>query len=197
MSDQPAEVEVEAVDIGEMVNRERVHSIFEARTECRQYRTKAKAQDGDDYTPLYRSALESFIREVEPLLKQTEDGQELWSERAFGAAPIAPEHKKPRDTTQPRQINLVGLKSLFELECPAMFEIEIVEKSPRRKAGEKVKPVTVSWDVPFWALDEMFAAVNTHLSDLGFGIALDEAGKQTKLDDDLIAEVEKWRRENL
>jgi len=46
-------------------------------------------------------------------------------------------------------------------------------------------------------LDRMHSEVNGYLSKVGFGIEIDESDSRTKLDDDLLNEVEQWRRANL
>jgi hypothetical protein len=82
------EVEMETVGVDEMVRQERVRSIFQSKRDCREARTKASNEvaigDADAGAIIYRNALETYIREVEPLFSQTKKGRRYWSEYDFG-----------------------------------------------------------------------------------------------------------------
>lgn len=214
---EPDEIEVETVDADEMIRRERIRGLFDARTEVRDTRLEVKQQSRGHETQagnsIYRAALESYVREAQPLCTQTTAGQKLWNEKDFGSLTLEPplvEYEgdtnamriEGTDTTvttrpTPKKVDVVGLKSLFEISPPFVVDFEIQRGAVT--AGPRVTTETVELDksIPFYILDEMFAATNAYLAELGIGIDVQEGTNQTKVDDSLIEEVEKWRRENL
>lgn len=217
-SDAAGEVNVEPVGIDEMVRQERVRSIFDARNTCRKQRTKAKRAsavgEADAAPVIYQTALESYIREVEPLFSQTKKGQRYWSEYQFGTMQVTPDikFKTSRDGQRrtlkqtgsvlkgdipKRVVEISGLKSLFELGSPMVFDMECNVRSRGMSRGESVETVTVQESIAVGILDEMYAVTNGYLGEIGFGVEVGKAKQHTKLDDDLLDEVEQWRRENL
>jgi hypothetical protein len=97
----------------------------------------------------------------------------------------------------PKEVDVTGLKSLFDIESPIVATFEFESPARGRGRGSTMESVTVPESIPYHILDEMFATTNGYLAELGLGIEIDETDKQTKIDDDLIREVEQWRRENL
>jgi hypothetical protein len=193
-------LDVETVGIDEIVRQERVRSIFEARKVCREKRLEAK-ENGD--RSLYRDALEGYIREVESLFQQTEDGKQYWNAYDFGTMVLTPhksdtrEYDEIRSVSKKHEVDFTGLVSLFEVGDPMVRETEIYVPHPGRGRGTTVERIVFARRVPFKTLDAMFSATNSYLSEIGFGVQVDKAQQNTKLDDDLMEEVEQWRRENL
>lgn len=216
-TEKPSQVDVETVGIDEMVRQDRVRSIFDARNTCRERRTKAKTNSGlgevGEWSVIYRTALESYIREVEPLIAQTQDGMALWNETDFGVLDLTPKHSEVGGTKRQtgrippekiidapgrsREVAIRGLGALFELDTPHRATFEIALPGKRRGRADRRDLVTVERDVPIGILDSMYASVNAYLGEIGFGVEVGEAQQHTKLDDDLLDEVEQWRRENL
>jgi len=215
-ADEPARLDVKAVGVDEIVRQERVRAIFNAREDCREKRTKAKNHlsvgEPGTWSVIYRNALETYIREVQPLLAQTDKGKAYWGHMGFGVMDVHPQYGDIPSSNKngavpeemiidsddtPSRIRLEGLRSLFDMATPYRCEFEVALKQKRLGRGTTVKPVTVERHVPIRALDQMFSVVNGYLSEIGFGIQVDQAQQNTKLDDDLIEEVEQWRRENL
>lgn len=213
-----AGVDVEPVGVDEMVRQERIRSIFDARQVCRQKRTEAKKHasvgESDKASVVFRSPLESYVREVEPLFKQTPEGKTYWDEHNFGQITLKPEAKPCPGNTDKwslasnddailngppsgRKIPVRGVNSLFELSPPITAEFTVSTTRSGLDRGTTAVTENVWRQIPMSILDEMFAVTNAYLSELGFGIDIQEGEKKTKLDDDLINEVEKWRRENL
>lgn len=216
--DESDGVKVKPVGIDEMVRQERVRSIFDARNTCRKQRTKAKRASalGEDAAApiIYQTALESYIREVEPLFSQTENGRQYWTEHKFGTMHVSPdvEYKSnshgqyvvlnqtgskiageiPQTTVEVR-----GLKSLFELGSPMSFQMDCITQARGRGRGNSRERITVEKALSVDILDEMYAVTNGYLGEIGFGVEVGKAEQHTKLDDDLLDEVEQWRRENL
>lgn len=212
----PAEVEMQTVGVDEMVRQERVRSIFESKRSCRDARTKAsnEAAIGDVNAGLivYRNALETYVREVEPLFAQTEAGRRYWSDYDFGEVDLRPRYENieeiyrgsgvvedadpvDRDTAI---LQLRGLRSLFETDTPIKVPFKIFTKHKKKSRSGLSMVETVSHNnIPLRTLDRMYAVTNGYLAEIGFGVEVGKAEQHTKLDDDLLDEVEAWRRENL
>ena len=210
------EVEMETVGVDEMVRQERVRSIFDAKKRCREARTKASNEaaigDSNAGAIIYRNALETYIREVEPLFSQTDKGRRYWSEYDFGEIDLRPRYEnvkesrrdsgvvkkaEPIDRDSPH-LQLRGLRSLFECDTPITIAFHVVVKNRKRRDSNLTGVETVSHNnIPLRALDKMYAVTNGYLAEIGFGVEVGKAEQHTKLDDDLLNEVEAWRRENL
>jgi hypothetical protein len=195
------EIDVEAVGTDEIVRQERVRSIFEARKMCRERRLVAKEEDDQS---IYRDALEGYVREVQPLLTQTEKGRSYWNTHDFGTIELTPHRNDLPESCDEinavidkQQLAFTGLVSLFNAGDPIYREASVRVPSPGRGRGDVIKTVAFARHIPFDILDSMFSVTNTYLSQIGFGVEVDQTQKNTKLDDDLMKEVEQWRRENL
>ena len=215
--DAPTDIEVEPVDIDDLVNTRRVRSLFDAREDCRKMRTEAKmktdGRGGEAAATAYRNVLESYVRECEPLFAKTESGRRYWTEYRFGKFKIKPTTEEiPGDgpgrriagsgeqiINEPDEntVDVRGLNSLFQMSSPAVVRVQIRKRSKRLSEGYTAKNITAERQIPFDILDRMYSAVNSYLNELGLGIDIQEGEQQTKVDDDLLNEVEAWRRENL
>jgi hypothetical protein len=195
--DTPADVEVEAVDVGEAARNERVRSLFEARDRVREIRTETKLQRSGRETKRgaaeYRAALETYVREAQPLLEKTTRGRELWSDETLGvvtvsldtesfdgdtnALKIAGTDRQISHDPGPVEVEVTGLKTLFGPGRPIQAEIPIpvpqVSLGRRPNQRQRSEPYTVSRDLPFDILDEIFSATNSYLADIGLGIEVE------------------------
>lgn len=204
---EPA-VEFEAVDVDEIVRQERVRSIFDSRRTVREVRLEAKT--GREPIDSFRVALEGYVREVEPLFAQTEDGQHYWRNRHYGNIVVEPTveemvgdtNKKQladgtRVVTEPeaRTVRVHGLNSLFQDNMAVEIEVEV--PTVRRGKQTESKTVPVSPELPLSVLDEMYSGVNSYLAQIGFDVEVGKAEQHTKFDDDLVEELRDWREENL
>ena len=198
MNDE-AEVSVEAVDTEDMIRRERLKSIFDARAECREVRRKTQnlVSSEKEATYLanshYRHALETYIREVESLLSQTEEGRQYWTEHEFGKMTVKPAfemasvgdgrpRRKLRQTGSylkrdppEEEIEFVGLKTLFETSSPITFEADCYVDSQAFGEGLEVETVQVETQINFHILDRMYATVNGYLSKIGIDVEIGKA----------------------
>lgn len=215
--DAPTDVEVEPVDIDEIVNTRRVRSLFDAREDCRKMRTEAKmktdGRGGEAAATAYRNVLESCVRECEPLFAKTDNGRRYWTDYRFGTFEIKPTTEEiPGDgpgrriagsgeqiinEPEANTVDVRGLNSLFQLASPTAVQVQVRQRSKRLGEGYTAKNITAERQIPFDILDRMYSAVNSYLNELGLGIDIQDAEQQTKVDDDLLNEVEAWRRENL
>jgi len=163
--DDDPEVDFEAVDVDELVRQERVRAIFDAKRECREYRLESQRyQKEDPHTAsmLYRNALESYIREVEPLFAQTENGRAYWSRHDFGTVDLRPRGESQDldasdmvDGPGAAEIRVRGLGALFELSPPFRVTWDVVRRSNRLGKKLTSKNVDVDREVPFHILDDM------------------------------------------
>lgn len=216
------EVEIAAVDVDEIVRQERVRAIFQARSDCRKTRRKAKElhreaqvnrrMDNDRGLRLFRDAVEGYVREVEPLFAQTDVGQDYWRNRHFGDILVAPSAQDiagdtngkrlpdgTRVTADPesRKIPVHGLNTLFQPDGKMSVELEIEVPSRRRGNRTELKEIAFSPELSMGVLDEMYSGVNSYLSEIGFEVEIGKAQQHTKFDDDLVDELREWREENL
>jgi len=133
-------MDVEPVGVDEMIRRDRVKAISDARKTARKARLEAndqKAKGEDDYgIRLYRAAVEGYLREVEPLFKKTETGRRLWDEKRYGVIQVTPQPEDfPGDTSatkqfEQKQIPIEGLNALFEMSPPFRMEFHYVKNGP-------------------------------------------------------------------
>lgn len=218
MTDDVLEVEtIEDATTETASDEERLRDIFQARRTVRKQRMRAKnvrgTRDERVGRRMYRAAVEGYAREAEPLLIQTDSGQELWSDRNFTAFSVGPDFIKRIDSSVFYEINgekyqvknerdmrevtiePTGVKSLFSLGDPIQIEYKFEEKIGLSRTTTRRE--TVRAQIPPEVLDEIVSALNLELADMGISINVDEETGQTKIDSSLIQEVETWRRENL
>jgi hypothetical protein len=193
------DIPVEAVDAEDMIRRERYRAIFEARRECRDIRRKTQNLVSSDKEATYianshyRHAIETYIREVESLLSQTEEGRRYWSDYDFGTMTVRPavetsstgdgqSRKKLvrtgsylRRSPPEREVELVGLKCLFETSSPLTFEADCYVDGHAFGEGLDVETVNVETQIDFHTLDEMYAVVNGYLSKIGLDVEIGKA----------------------
>lgn len=192
--DSEHDVEVEAVDVDEMVRRKRLRSIFQAQSDCREARTNAKNRRAAGETEvarvMFRSALETYVREVEPLFSQTEQGRKYWTEYDFGSVVVSPEVEQKRsrrrgggsrktlaktgsqiaDEVPSKEFDLTGLGCVFDVPSPISFEAECLVTSSGWDNSYDMETVTVTRHLPINKLDEMYAVTNGYLGEIGIGI---------------------------
>lgn len=198
MATDPKEIKVE--DPEDYSTSTRLQQIYDARRELRemrrqasQYRHSGVSNDGKmRAVQYYRSAVESYLLEVDTLLRQHDPGPKLWSEKHYGTVRINPpgDFQEKRGyyqaanlkrngnlplkvTTVPdaKEVDIVGLKWLFEAQSPieAAFEYDVHSHTygETYTAGAKA---CVSWTT----LNQMVSDVNSFLGDLGIGLDIDE-----------------------
>lgn len=197
MSSDPREVEVE--DPEDYSTSTRLQQIYDARRELREMRRQAAQHrhSGGNQAKMravqyYRSAVESYLLEVDTLLRQHDPGPQLWSKKHYGTVTIRPpgdfEKKrgyyratnikrdgnlplKVKTIPDPKQVEIVGLKWLFKAESPvkAAFEYD-VHSNTFGETHTKVARAYVSWTT----LNQMVSDVNSFLGELGIGLSVDE-----------------------
>ena len=196
MSADDDTIPVEAVDTEDMVRNRRLRAIFDAKSECREVRRKVQTLVSDDERATYsatshfRHALETCIREVEPLFSQSEAGRRYWTQYDFGELYVSPaveytssperdrgQHRKQIQTGSylvedppEKRVDLTGLECLFELPSPVVYDADCMVESSAFGEGNTLETVQVKRQIDFQTLDEMYAVVNGHLAELGLDI---------------------------
>jgi hypothetical protein len=199
MSDPRA---VEINDPDDFSTSSRLQQIYQARQELRQMRQEAaqhRKQHPAKAVMFYRTAVESYLMELDTLFTQNDDGRELWNRKQYGTVTIAPpgsyepaphtarawrvegigDHNNNNNNNAltieskptPKAVELTGLKSLFKTDSPirVKFELETTEKLTAQTVS-----VGAHGYVPWTSLNQMVMDANSYVSDLGIGLDIDE-----------------------
>jgi hypothetical protein len=191
---------VEIDDPDNYTTSTRLQQIFEARRQLREIRREASSYRHSGVgkrqkmraVQYYRSGVESYLLEVDTLLREHDPGPALWSKKHYGTVTIQPPGKfteklgyyvaeniergpnqplKVSSLPEPKQIDIVGLKWLFETESPiqATFEFDIQSHT----IGETYT-TTASAVMSWTTLNSMVSDVNSFLGELGIGLDVDD-----------------------
>lgn len=183
MSEQPAEVAIN--DPEDYSTSTRLKQIYQARRELRSMRQEAAAHrhnHPDNALSYYRTAIESYLMELDTLFERNEEGRRLWNQEHFGTVTITPPELpeqsgsyhsiNKRSQPSPVQLEIRGLKTLFETESPISYTFEI--KKDHELMGQKTERVTRSTYIDWTILNRMVSSTNSFMSDLGLGLDIDE-----------------------
>jgi len=193
-------IPVQAVDTDDIVRRERLKSIFDAKSVCRETRRKAQnitmMDRGTQYAAngYFRHAVETYVREAEALFSASESGRQYWSSYGFGTITVAPRTERKESARLGRpgsvlvlaesghelrqdppsdEITAIGLKSLFEIDSPITAEFDVQVTSQAFGRDETLRAVSVRQQIPFSMLDQMYAVTNGYLGELGLDISVE------------------------
>ena len=164
---------------------ERLRQIYQARRELRDMRQEAaihRHRRPKKALSYYRTAVESYLMELDTLFERKEEGKELWVSRHFGTVTIMPPKLRgqrgsyhsinSRPSPDPKHVEIRGLKTLFELESPITRTFKI--KESHELVGKKTKKVRRTAHISWTTLNAMVSATNAYVSDLGIGLEMDE-----------------------
>lgn len=178
--------EAEIDDPEEYVDRRRLRDIFNAREELRQVRVQSAYHRTPDARSAYRAAVSTYVSEVEPLFLSDDRGIYYWNEIDLGTTEIRPEYEPTADgyTVEPHgqratmdtpptteQIELVGVRSIFELPTPLQGTVRYVESGGY--GTDTVDTLTFSRRMPFPAADAYARATNRFLASIGLEVDVD------------------------
>jgi hypothetical protein len=93
---------------------------------------------------------------------------------------------------EPKQVGITGLNWFIENDPIVRAEFTIRSWNP---PGEKSDVGTRL--LPFKTLDKAFIMCNKFIDELGIDARIAEKGQQTKIDRELLEEVDEWRQQNL
>lgn len=171
--------------------RRRLEEIGDARRDAAEKRTQAEAYakqlvaQSDNPTArtwearsAYRTAVENYIREVEPLLTDRfpEQGLPRWDDQTLGTLTVQPPEflkDEPRgveltNRPTPQQFEFTGLSSLLATRSPIPVTFKAT-KNARHRLEEDVEK-TVPAEPSFAVLDRAFRSVNLFLAEIGLEV---------------------------
>lgn len=189
MSSEPTDETTDTTGITdpeEYVTERRLRDIFDARTKLRDRRLAARtAVKSQEFQAMsaYRSAVSNYIMEIDPLMRQFDQGTEPLFEEEFGLVTIEPAVRYQEfpcgsdewmltttdgneipieNPPEPANFPLLGLDSLFVYDDPltATWEVE-----PTRRGGTIRHRRT--GQIPFTTLDDMAMAASQFLAEIG------------------------------
>jgi hypothetical protein len=182
----------------------RLKQIFDARRQMRNMRREASSyrHSGNRHSlrveaiQHYRSGVESYLLEVDTLLTQHDPGPYLWAEKHYGTVTVRPPGNwesgrryyrstnlevgpnkplKVKELPEPVEVDVIGLKWLFEAETPVSRPFEFEHQGYSRETVTKTGTAFIAWST----LNEMVTDVNRFLAELGVGLSLDETDEWT------------------
>jgi len=175
MSEQPPTEQID--DPEDYGASERLKQIYQARRELREIRREAathRKTDAKNAVAYYRTGVESYLMELEPLFYTDKTGQQLWEEQYFGTVTISPPETADQPyyqiggpTLEPVQYHIKGLNTLFQIDDVAhVFEIE----EENELTGSSAEKVRCTSPIPWDALNRMVSAANRYCTELGIGL---------------------------
>jgi len=179
-------------DLDELVTTERVRSVFEAREQVKEdERTLREAIEMGRVNDararrLWKGTIDAYIHELEGLLNPPDDEpSEYWADEVIGAI----QHP------QGGEIEVTGLAEFLQLNSQITFEIEELDSGRYYEISTPTKKrVTVHppWDL----LQRAFYTADEARVELGMEL---DAGDEDRAEigEDLIEEVEEWRKANI
>jgi hypothetical protein len=103
---------------------------------------------------------------------------------------LLPDESIPRPVTH----NVAGLRSVTQLPSP-LSQVFVVNY---RQGGDiKAKRGTAKTDLSMSVLDTAMEQATKALNEVGVGVELDEGEQQTKITDQMIYKIDKWRQQNI
>lgn len=199
--DLPEVENVEVEDPEDFTTIERLRQIYETRSELRQIRAKASQVRNNPNTrrhqkmqalQMYRSGVESYILEVDTLLKMFDPGPELYHNRDYGTVVIRPPGRwerrfghyrsknletgpnqplKVKSLPDAKSVKIAGLRTLFEEETPITRKFEFTPSDRRIGSSlTKTNGAVIGWN----QLNRMVSDVNAFLGEVGMGLDAEE-----------------------
>jgi hypothetical protein len=198
--------DVKIADPEGFTSSKRLKQIYRAREDLRKMRKEAAQVRNKpnsrhaakvEAVQYYRAAVESYLLEVDTLLRQHDPGPELWHDRQFGTVVITPPGRwekrrgyyvsknlkrgpnqplKVESLPDPKEVPVTGLKWLFETDTPISREFEFTTHGHRvHETITKTGSVVISWQT----LNRMVTSVNSFLNEVGVGLEIDDGGEWT------------------
>ena len=220
--------DIEYKNLGEAVEKQRLRDIFDTREKVREARDKALSAGHSSQTEIhirrakamYRTAVETYISEVEPIFRRTDEGPGIFEEAPIGAITAEPPMREStgraiaeyevkvknsgrgdwrgvakNDVPDPKSIEVQGVGGLLDLPSPIRFTWD-VELTADPVIGSETVTIEKEVEPDFLLLDRAFRIVNEHIAEVGFELEISEE-QQTHIDKDLVEDVDEWRRNNL
>lgn len=190
--------DVEVSDPDDYTTRQRLKQIYQARKELRAmrqnaatYRRGSSHRQKVEAVQHYRTGVESYLLELDTLLRKHDPGPELWSDRHYGTITVKPPGKwtekrgyyvaenverrthvplKVKSVPDPKDVDVIGLKWLFETETPVSRSFEFtIMSSTAHETTTRAGKAYIGWNM----LNKMVTDVNAFLGELGIGLDTD------------------------
>lgn len=202
-NDDSADVEI--ADPEGFTSSKRLKQIYRAREELRRMRKEAaQTRNRPNSSKMakiqanqyYRAGVESYLLEVDTLLKSHDPGPELWSNRQYGTMVIEPPGRwekrrgyylsknlktgpnqplKVKSLPDPKEVPVVGLKWLFETDTPITRDFEFTSAGYKLETITKSNSAVLKWVT----LNKMVTNINSFLNEIGIGLKVEEGGEWT------------------
>lgn len=178
-----------AVD-DEAIQEYRLKQIFDKRDAAIETRRKAKLAPkrggrSRDAVSAYRGAIESYVSAVQTTLNEG-NGAHYWRHKQYGHVIVTPpgrqiqrhniwrlpDGKTTNRRPEPKEIEVVGLRSLFELGDPIRLPFEVTRRD--ELCGRVTDTYTATEQIDWGILDTMLIDLNNHLDELGLSIQTEQ-----------------------
>lgn len=205
-------------DPEEFNQQRRLRSIHDARDRARAtYEATQDPSVNADYSTLaanYRATVQNYVGEIEGLLNRYDfdEGdidQNYWTGIELGPLEITPPQELAdlRERTDvsvigdakltPIQYSIPGLKGYLEAaaQCPMAETFSIPVR--QRHEGQQTASATVSMEMPISVSYTAYRTANRFLTGVGFDVEIESKEHRSEVTDEIVEEVEQWRRQNL
>lgn len=180
-------------ELDDLVRNRRFDEIHEARRQVVDdertiHEAMATGRIGDGQARrLYQRAVNAYVRELEYLLNppDSDDENEYWHTEPIGEIAL------PNGEV----LSVNGLGEYLELPEELAVDVGTVEREHYYQLG-KTDTETVPVQPPWQLLRSAFRSANAAASSLGLEIEVGGENR-TEISDDLLDEIEQWRKENL
>lgn len=204
----------QVADPEEFNQQRRLRSIHEARDRCREVyevtQDPTQSSDGGAIAAAYRAAVENYVGEIEGLLRRydwDDDESNLWTGKEIGTVTLRPpaelrELQRSDGVTviddegmEPEEIAITGLRDYMDAQPPFRHRFWIRVRQ-RHKGTREITGAAVS-EMPVNLSYQAFRYANDFLARVGFDVEIESSEHRAVVDEELMEEYERWKRENL
>lgn len=205
-------------DPEEFNQQRRLRSIHDARDRARAtYEATQDPSVNADYNTLaanYRATVQNYVGEIEGLLNRYDfdEGdieENYWTGVGLGPLEITPpqdliELREQNDVNvigdanlAPKSYQIPGLKGYLQTaaKCPITETFAIPVR--QRHQGQQTASATVSMEMPISVSYTAYRTANKFLTGVGFDVEIATKEHRSEVTEEVLEEVEKWRKQNL
>lgn len=204
------EEEMRIDDPEELSQRKRIKEILNRRKDVIDARIDAKNMwvsgelDQIEAVRLYQNAIQGMILDLRPKIKSSDDvdGETLLEDKAIATVTVHPPVNKipdnqrdfaaGADQPEAKTVTIQGLEWFVHHDPVIQRGFEITTWNPPQKT-EVIGQSIIGFDVLDKALEECIQFVD----DSGIDADMEEEEQQTKIDRDLLEEVDEWQNQNV
>jgi len=204
------EEEMRIDDPEELSQRKRIKEILNRRKDVIDARIDAKNMwvsgelDQIEAVRLYQNAIQGMILDLRPKIKSSDDvdGETLLEDKAIATVTVfppmneIPENQRDfaagADQPDPKTVTIRGLEWFVHHDPVIRRKFELTTWNPPQKTKVTGQSI-IGFDVLDKALEECIQFVD----DSGIDADMEEQEQQTKIDRDLLEEVDEWQNQNV